>query len=423
MQEQHYRITLTALCLYGFFKELRPSEPYLTDYLIGTQYKNLTQEDVYNKVYPVWPYAYFSLLIPVFLLTDFLRYKPVIILEGLAYIVTWILLLWAPGVLAMQFMEIAYGIATSTEIAYLTYIYAKVPSEKYQTVTSLARSAILFGRFSSGLCSQLLSSLDILDYGQLNYVSLVSVSTAFFICLFLPKVTTSIYFHGGQNHRDEEGEDEANQSTTEMVMRKSVARRLIQDAKTAYTKPAIIKWSVWTALATCGNFQIGNYIQTLWHAIPNDSEDYNGAVEAATTLTGSLVVFILGYVTIDWTKWGNLAIVIMTGLTSLLLYLMGITTQIWMAYAGYYFVRMSYQALMTVAYFEIVKELPKDSYGLIFGFNTFVALGIQTILTLVVNTILGIEAQPQFKIYAGFYLAICVFYLPLLVRCRRRQST
>ena len=88
---------------------------------------------------------------------------------------------------------------------------------------------------------------------------------------------TKKYFFSGlldaknflKNHRYEEGEDEANQSTTEMVMRKSVARRLIQDAKTAYTKPAIIKWSVWTALATCGNFQIGNYIQTLWHAIPS----------------------------------------------------------------------------------------------------------------------------------------------------------
>ena len=78
------------------------------------------------KVYPVWPYAYFGLLIPVFLLTDFLRYKLVIVLEGLSYIVTWSLLIWAPGVLAMQFMEIAYGIATSTEIAYFTYIYAKV---------------------------------------------------------------------------------------------------------------------------------------------------------------------------------------------------------------------------------------------------------------------------------------------------------
>jgi len=154
-------------------------------------------------------------------------------------------------------------------------------------------------------------------------------------------------------------------------------------------------------------------------ATADDTEDYNGAVEAATTLTGSLVVFILGHVNIDWTKWGNLAIVIMTGLTSLLLYLMGITTQIWVAYAGYYFIRMSYQALLTIAYFEIVKELPEDSYGLIFGFNTFIGLGCQTILTLIVNTILGIDAQPQFKIYAGFYLFICTLYLPLLIRCRR----
>ena len=77
-----YKITLSLLCFYGLFKELRPSEPYLTDYLVGEQYKNLTQEDVYNKVYPVWPYSYFALLIPVFLLTDLFRYKPVIVLEG-----------------------------------------------------------------------------------------------------------------------------------------------------------------------------------------------------------------------------------------------------------------------------------------------------------------------------------------------------
>ena len=52
MEGARYRTTLIALCLYGFFKELRPSEPYLTDYLIGPQYKNLTKEDVYNKVRP-----------------------------------------------------------------------------------------------------------------------------------------------------------------------------------------------------------------------------------------------------------------------------------------------------------------------------------------------------------------------------------
>ena len=71
---------------------------------------------------------------------------------------------------------------------------------------------------------------------------------------------------------------------------------------------------------------------------------------------------------------------------------------------------MGYQGLMTIASFEIVKELPDDSYGLIFGINTFFVLGFQTILTSVVNTALGIEAGPQFIIYAGFYLCICLMY-------------
>ena len=42
--------TLLILCLYGFFKELKPSEPYLTEYLTGEQYKNLSQEAVYQRV-------------------------------------------------------------------------------------------------------------------------------------------------------------------------------------------------------------------------------------------------------------------------------------------------------------------------------------------------------------------------------------
>ena len=66
----------------------------------------------------------------------------------------------------------------------------------------------------------------------------------------------------------------------------------------------------------------------------DDKEAYNGAVEAATTLTGALVVFLIGFVNVDWKVWGNLAIVLMTGFTSILLYIMGITHNIWMAYSG-----------------------------------------------------------------------------------------
>lgn len=59
------------------------------------------------------------------------------------------------------------------------------------------------------------------------------------------------------------------------------------DFKEAYTNKYLVKWSVWWAFATCGNFQVGNYIQPLWESVaPVGGEDhlYNGAVEAAQTL-------------------------------------------------------------------------------------------------------------------------------------------
>ena len=38
----------------------------------------------------MWTYAYLAILVLVFLLTDLAKYKPVIVLEGFAYIATWV---------------------------------------------------------------------------------------------------------------------------------------------------------------------------------------------------------------------------------------------------------------------------------------------------------------------------------------------
>ena len=43
-----------------------------------------------------------ALLIVVFLVTDYLLYKPVIVFEGICFIMTWCVLLWGQGVAAMQ---------------------------------------------------------------------------------------------------------------------------------------------------------------------------------------------------------------------------------------------------------------------------------------------------------------------------------
>ncbi len=38
---------------------------------------------------------------------------------------------------------------------------------------------------------------------------------------------------------------------------------------------------------------------------------------------------------------------------------------------GYLLFRVSYQMLMTIASFEIAREIHRDAYGLIFGINTW----------------------------------------------------
>lgn len=60
----------------------------------------------------------------------------------------------------------------ATEVAYYTYIYAKVPTEYFQQVSSHTRAAILAGRALSSIFAQILITFEIMDYKQLNYISL-----------------------------------------------------------------------------------------------------------------------------------------------------------------------------------------------------------------------------------------------------------
>ena len=67
-----WKSTTFILCSYGFFKEIRPSEPFLTEYLIGNS-TGLTASQLYQDVYPIWTYSYLAVLVIVFLFTDLVR--------------------------------------------------------------------------------------------------------------------------------------------------------------------------------------------------------------------------------------------------------------------------------------------------------------------------------------------------------------
>merc|ERR1719244_1075941 len=105
---------------------------------------------------------------------------------------------------------------------------------------------------------------------------------------------------------------------------------------------------------------------------------------------------------------------------------MATTDNIWYAYIGYTVFRSLYQMLITVASFEIASNITQDSYGLVFGLNTFLALTFQTVLTTVVADSVGLALPPrdQFYVYSGYFLVVgCLFLVTALVggvwRCRR----
>lgn len=156
-----------------------------------------------NEIYPVWTYSYLILLFPVFLATDYLRYKPVLILQAASYIITYAMLLKAQGVLAIQVLEFFYGLATATEIAYYSYIYSVVEPSSYQKVTGFCRSATLLGSAVGSLIGQILFSEVHVSLLTLSIITLSSSCLAFLAPWFLPMPSKSLFFHQRECERQD----------------------------------------------------------------------------------------------------------------------------------------------------------------------------------------------------------------------------
>jgi solute carrier family 19 (thiamine transporter), member 2/3 len=64
------------------------------------------------------------------------------------------------------------GFFMASEVAYYTYIYAKVEKNKYNRVTGYTRASLLSGRFLAGMLAQILISFKLMNVRELNYISL-----------------------------------------------------------------------------------------------------------------------------------------------------------------------------------------------------------------------------------------------------------
>jgi len=203
---------------------------------------------------------------------------------------------------AYKFVEIFYGIACSAEIAYYTYIYAQVDKQYYKKVTSYTSSALLMGKFFGGLLAQLLVTFHLMNYHELTFVTFSFSCLGLLATLFLPRVKTSIYVQtstavdepeDNKVKREDAGTKGAYSFATTFS---ATVVNLWKNCKHAYSDYYILKWSIWWALASAGQFQVVNYIQALWEQIIQESGDsssqYNGAVKSIHTLLSNRNFFL-----------------------------------------------------------------------------------------------------------------------------------
>uniref|UniRef100_A0A0M3JVT9 Folate transporter 1 (inferred by orthology to a C. elegans protein) n=1 Tax=Anisakis simplex TaxID=6269 RepID=A0A0M3JVT9_ANISI len=364
----HWKATTLLICLYGIVKEFRPATPFLTPYLVSS-FKNFTDTELYSEIYPFWTYSYLIALIPIFFLTDILRYKTIIVLEAACLCATWALLVWGTNIRQMQLMQIVFGIASAAEIAYYSYMYAVVDQKHYKRITSYIRCAALVGKFLAFALAQLLISFRYGSYLLLNQISFASVCIILIIAVMLPPVSSKVIANKVQtaDNRKMERNDLQKSGTEDnddpVECEKSRANVLAVDSDIlAYfvsiwnhfqifrTNKVVLKWSLWWALTSCGIYQVYNYVQTLWATMQKDGEDTkNGLTECVNTMIGALIAFLVQYMHVNWVKCGEVALFVTSSIAALLVFALSQTTDIWIAYVLYVTLAAIYHMLMTAA--------------------------------------------------------------------------
>nr|XP_016849722.1 PREDICTED: folate transporter 1 [Anolis carolinensis] len=420
--DSQWKLLVFYLCFYGFMGQIRPGESFITPYLLGAE-KNFTKEEVTNEITPVLSYSYMVVLVPIFLLTDYLRYKPVLVLQCLSHISIWLLLIFGTNVLAMQFMEFFYGITMAARVAYSSYIFSLVTPSRYQRMASYSRSSVLMGVFISSVLGQLCLSVGGTTFMTLNYISLGFMCFALVLTLFLKRPKRSLFFNRSDPVCNGTSPSELDKMKPgkpgwqkASAWQNMVIIRMLKELASIVRLPQLRLWSLWWIFNSAGYYLILYYVHILWNDIYSTTDNrkvYNGGVEAASTLLGAITSFVAGYVKIRWTVWSELMIAIVTAFQAGLLLLMSTTGNIWLCYIGYILFRSSYQFLVPIAIFQIASSLSKELCALVFGINTFLATVLKTIITVIITDKRGLalSVHPQFYVYFGYFTLLAVVYL------------
>ncbi|KAJ1442688.1 reduced folate carrier-domain-containing protein, partial [Ochromonadaceae sp. CCMP2298] len=146
-------------------------------------YKNFTEDQVNNQIYPWSTYAYLPFLLLLGLLAEYGSYRLAILIGITGRVVTRFLLLYGTTVGEMKLMQVVYALGTAAEDVLSAYVYYVLSPAYYQLGTSCIRATNLTANLLAGVCGDLLVVYGDTSLRTLMWVSAGSVCLGFLIGL------------------------------------------------------------------------------------------------------------------------------------------------------------------------------------------------------------------------------------------------
>ncbi|KAE9548127.1 hypothetical protein FO519_008657 [Halicephalobus sp. NKZ332] len=431
-KEGQWSVLVPALLIFfSMIKEIKVADPFLYKYL--SEYQNFTDTTLNGEIYPYFAYSCLIATIPIFIFTDILLYKPTMYLEVLGQIVYRFFLMSTNDIFSQQMGHAMWGISVASEIGSSSYIYGKFEKDQYKKITSWSRAAAMAGRTGGYIFAQLLILTHIGNYRTLNTITFYILCVALVSCFLLPRVSWKQIVN---NIAVEQGKKISNKvyaplpiSFSEYVLYR--LKKLKSDFIKTYSNPFILKWSLWWAMAICMSYQVRLYYQTLLGQVQvGDDNPLNGFVEAIFSFIATIFIILTNRFPIDWDKWGETVLVVISALDAVFLVLFAQTDSVYVMYFCYIFYRTFFQVMTTIAQWNIAKKMVTDSYGLVFGVDSFIAVIMQSLLVRIVTdkSGLGMPVREAFIVYGALHgLTGLIFFISVMYTfisyCRRGKVT
>lgn len=196
---------------------------------------------------------------------------------------------------------------------------------------------------------------------------------------------------------------------------KRATKLIWQHFRDSYSNKTVLIWSIWWSLCQAGFFLVINYVQLLWQEIdPNQESFYNGGVEALLTLFGALSATLAGHVLHkSFVRYDIYLLTLCSFLEGGLILISASTSNIYVSYIMYILFGIFFHFIITLVTAFVARCLSDDSFALIFGINTLVALVIQTIFTVIFVTetaSFSYTPRQQFYVFGYYFIGLGVIY-------------